>query len=216
MPDYTMARATQVLAQLRTDVRRNLGPIVAHAKRTQSGFLTVPREAFAYIDFLGALYCGYGGSGGGGRRNIATTEKAVAFITEVLGTVDPVYRQHGRLTYEMFRHGTIHVHRPHKLRRRSGATIEFVSYKGSRSNFPILYESRTLRVSHLHPFLFTQPIRYILPLSIYVLYDDLLAAIDAFSARLSSGGTRGGSTLLHNLSSTLNALMEADPTDESW
>ncbi len=216
MPVYTIARAAQILALLRRDVKRNLGPIVAHAKRAQAGFLTVPREVFAHIDFLGALYCGYAGRAGGGHRPIATSRKAVAFITEVLGGVDGAYRQHGRLAYEMFRHGTIHVYRPHLLRRRDGATIEFVSYKGPRSNAPILYESRPLRVSHLHPHLFGRPARYILPLSINVLYDDLLAAIDAFSTAVSSGAARRRTTLLRNLSSTMNALMEADPTKESW
>jgi hypothetical protein len=200
------------------DVKHNLGPIVAHAMRTQrAGFLTVPREVFAYVDFLGALYSGYGGTPKrSGRRSIAQTTKAVAFTVEVLGKVDGAYRRCGRLAYEMFRHGTIHVYRPNLLRRRDGATIEFVSYKGARSNFPILYELRPLRVSHLRPHLFKEPARYILPLSINVLYDDLLAAIEAYSSALSRGETRGGTTLLRNFSSTMSVLMEADPTDESW
>ena len=42
----------------------------------------VVRESIAYIEFCGAIYCGWDGQND---RKISTSKKAIKFITEVLG-----------------------------------------------------------------------------------------------------------------------------------
>src|SRR5262249_55582040 len=74
--------------------------------------------------FLGALHAGYGGEADrAGRRIIATFKKAVEFLNTMVGRIEPLYRRHGAVAYEMVRHGTVDVNRPHSLKRRSDATI---------------------------------------------------------------------------------------------
>lgn len=187
MPDYSLEDVAQGMTALRNSLNDDVLPILqATMRQEKGGYFIIPREVFAYVDFLGALYCGYDGSvDRAGRRRIASWWKAERFLEEVFGGVDPMYQGHGRLAYEMYRHGTIHVFRPHKLARPDGATIEWLAYKGERSNVPVRYATQHFSVSHLEPYLLDAgDNRSVLPLSINVLYQDLFGRY----RRLRTGG----------------------------
>jgi hypothetical protein len=141
----------------------------------------------------------------------------IAFLEEVFGAIDPAYRDHSRLIYEMFRHGTAHVFKPHQLRNPSdSSTIEWVSYVGGRRD-TIPYDERLLQVDHLQPLLL-DPItkRYILPIAINVLYNDLLGAIDRFKYEIRTQYEADDPTLLQHYTRTIKALEEPDDTASSW
>jgi hypothetical protein len=218
--NHTPGDMQRILADLRDDVRRNLEPIVAHAiQHERAGVLTIPREVFALVDFLGALYVGYDGSEDrAGRRRIATPAKAIAFLHEIFGQVDPLYGTHGALVYEMFRHGTVHVYRPNPLRRADGAILEWVIYKGlERQDALVLYGNTALTVAHLQPLcVHAVQRRYLMPLSVNLLYADVMAAIDIYEQEILSRLRQGDDRLLQNFSTTITALMEPENTRCTW
>ncbi len=192
---------------LKASIRNDIGPVVQ--PRPEGGYFAVPRSVLSYVDFLGALYGGYGGdTDRSGRRRIATSEKAIRFIKDVMGEVDELYQRNGVLLYEMFRHGTVHLYRPHELRRSDGRVLSWLAYKGPREHW--VNVPRALKVRHL------QPVRRNgnsdwLPVSITCLYDDLLLAVDVFWRKLQSDPH-----LVANWHSASVALCEPEPTNESW
>lgn len=214
---YTLEDVARGLGNLRNSLRDDVLPILeATADRPEGGYFVIPREVFACIDFLGALYCGYRGERDGRRRRIATTEKAVRFLEEIFGKVDPSYARYGKLAHEMFRHGTVHVQRPNPLKRDDGATIEWVLYKGERRD-RIGYDGQLLTVNHLEPLLFDASVRrYILPVSINTLYNDLIRAIDVYEEEMRSRVAQGDVTLLNNYGETMDALMQPEETTLNW
>lgn len=219
MAPYNLDDVTRGLGNLRRSLEDDLLPVLqATMGRERGGFFIVPREVFAYIDFLGAVYAGYGGEADrAGRRAIATPRKAKRFLAGVLGEVEPVYARYGPVAYDMFRHGTIHVYRPHALKRADGATIEWLAYKGERSNAPCRYERRVLSVSHLQPQEIDAAMqRWIMPLSINLLYEDLQRGIDVYEERMRTEVQAGDLTLLNHYSSAMEALMQPEATDLDW
>lgn len=72
-------------------------------------------------------------------------------------------------------------------------------------------------MSHLEPYLLDAGAnRYVLPLSINVLYQDLLNAIDSYEQELKRRFERGDMTLLNNYRGTLEALFLPDATRLTW
>jgi hypothetical protein len=215
---YTIADVARGLGHVRNSLRDIVSPFLDRTKsRTESGFLVIPREVFTCVDFLGALYGGYGGEMRGRRREIATTDKAVRFLEEMFGKLDAVYTRHGRLAYEMFRHGTVHLQRPNRLRRADGATIEWVLYEGERRGAPILYPRQPARVNHLEPFLIDETANtHALPVSINILFEDVLGAIDLYENELKTAAAKGDVALLTNYGNTMDALMQPEDTTLSW
>ncbi len=218
-PQYTLGDVARALGGLRTSLRDDLLPVVETCgAREPSGCLIIPREVFAYVDFLGALYCGYDGSvDGAGRRKIADSSKAVRFLNEVFGEVDEAYRSHGELVYQMIRHGTVHIFRPHMLRRADGATIEWVTYEGGRRGVTVSYAGETLVVSHIQPLMMdASESRYVLPVSISILLHDLVGAIDVYEAQMNAQHDGGDTTLLERYGSTMAALVQSEATRLNW
>jgi hypothetical protein len=215
---FTTADVAKLLVTLRNSLREDVLPILHVCMgREEGGYFIIPREVFAYTDFLGALYGGYGGEMDGRHRRLATTDKAVKFIEDIFAKADPLYGRYGRHVHEMFRHGTVHVFRPHALRRPDGSTLEWKIHKGPRREFQIDYEGRQMRVNHLEPIVIDAPSRrHILPLSISALYEDLLSAIDVYESELNSGLTRGDPTLLNNYGQTMDALRQPEGTSLTW
>jgi hypothetical protein len=207
------------LKDVRSSLERGVLPsLEACATHGGSGCLVVIREVFAYVEFLGALYGGYAGEMDNRRRKIASGQKSVQFLKEFFGTTDAAYRQHARLIYEMFRHGTVHVSRPHILKRRSdSSTIEWACYIGERQGAPICYEGHPLQVDHLRPLLLDVAAkRYIMSLSIDTLYNDLLSVIERYEGEIRKQYEAGDPTLLQHYTSTIKALLEPDETALSW
>lgn len=219
MPNFTLADVARGLANLRNSLRDDVFPTLQSTiDRPEGGYFIIPREVFAYVDFLGALYCGYDGKADrSGRRIIAAGWKAIRFLEEIFGEVDPIYRNYGRLAHGMFRHGTIHVYRPHALKRPDGATIEWLSYKGKRRNARVSYDGQALSVNHLEPHQHDASAkRYILPLSINTLYEDLVAAITVYESTVKTQHERGDHALLQKYQDTMSALMTPEITELTW
>lgn len=157
------------LKDLKTSAGTDILPIV-NLNKPEGGYLGVPRSILSYVDYLGALYCGYKGEtiGKDKRRNIATTTKAKKFIKDIFGEIYEPYRKYGEIMYEMYRHGTVHLYRPNTLVNRNGKTLEWLAYKGEIKGFT-KYERRTIIVTHLVPMKIHFGERYLLPVSINLL-----------------------------------------------
>lgn len=114
------------LDDLLTSARHDIYPII-QLNNPQGGYFGVPRSVLSYVDYLGALYCGYTGvvrrNRGVSIRQIATSRKAERFIEDVLGNIDVAYRHNGKLLYRMYRHGTVHLYRPNILRIRDNNRV---------------------------------------------------------------------------------------------
>ena len=82
-------------------VQDDFEPAYCAYVNSKTGYFSMLRMLFPFIDFLGSLY-----KGGRGQAN------AVAFIHEYLGRTNEKYRQIGDLMWYVFRHGLIHTHMP--------------------------------------------------------------------------------------------------------
>jgi len=193
---------------LKESIRNDIWPIV-QAGVPEGGYFGVPRSVLSYVDFLGALYAGYSGEKDrSGRRKIATPDKAVRFIREILKEVDDLYARNGVLLYEMYRHGTVHRYEPHQLRRSDGRVLSWLPYKGSREDW--VNVPHALKVRHLQPVSRGENSDW-LPVSITCLYDDLVLALDVFWEKL-----QRDPKLVANWHSASAALCEPEDTKGSW
>jgi hypothetical protein len=77
-------------------------PLRAHERENRGGFLSISRQVFCYIDYLGAL-------AGNGKNS---TDSAVSYMETYFVRVNDDYRDKSRLMYEMWRHGTVHEYDP--------------------------------------------------------------------------------------------------------
>ena len=102
-----LSRVAQGTEDLRSSLEYGVQPSLRACVQHGGGgcLLVLIRKVFAYVEFLGALWGGPPARWIGRRRRIAKGRKSVTFLEEVLGAIDLAYRDHGRLIYEMFRHG---------------------------------------------------------------------------------------------------------------
>jgi hypothetical protein len=111
--DYTLADAKQFL----------LDDFIKVLKRTKYHYVErKPRKSIGYgffepillclcwCDFLGALYCGDGKSIREG--GLGNTKRSEIFINDVLGAINPDYRQVSADLIKIYRHGTVHAYAP--------------------------------------------------------------------------------------------------------
>ena len=77
-------------------------PLRTHEKEGRGGFLSISRQVFCYIDYLGAL------SSDG--KN--TSGNAVAYMEKYLVRANSAYSGKSNLMYSMWRHGTVHEYDP--------------------------------------------------------------------------------------------------------
>lgn len=206
------------------DIRRSLDDLIESARfdihpiiqlnNPQGGYFGVPRSVLSYIDYLGALYCGYAGVRRGTIRQIATSQKAEQFIEDVLGNIDIAYRNNGKLLYRMYRHGTVHLYRPNILKRNDNRIIIWVSYKGNRVD-RIPYDNRVIDAQHVVPQNWSAT-EDILPVSINCLYNDLVDAIGRYYDMVEDEVNRGITRLQANYSNVVDALLLPDDTNLTW
>lgn len=112
---------------------------------------------FIHIDLLGYLYSG----------TESTTTNAVKFLREYLGKVDSTYKEVGGLLYHLLRHGLIHRFIPKRLKLNNGTILDFQ------------YTLDMNRAGHLKMVEIQGAKK--LSISLSLLYDDLLSAIDLFT-----------------------------------
>lgn len=208
---HTIKEIERGLNDLKISAKTDIFPII-NANKPEGGYFGVPRSVLSYVDFLGALYGGYGGEtiGKTKRRNIATTRKAKTFLKDIFGEIYEPYREFGEIMYEMYRHGTVHLYRPNTLINEKGDILEWLTYKsgdkGERAGFT-KYESKVIYVHHTIPQRFAYG-RHIFPVSINLLYDDLLSAIDLYFDKL-----KKDKDLVKKYSEVIDALALPEKTD---
>lgn len=174
-------RVDRAINNLISSVNTDIQPII-QPNRPEGGYFGVPRMVLCYIDFLGLLFAGWSGKKkkNGNRDDFATPHKAKDFIKKVLSQVDELYRVNGDLLYDMYRHGTVHIYSPQKLSSKEfpNKTIEWLVYKGDREQWDY-YENKAVKFRHLQIIEWEKD-RFILPVSIVVLYRDLLVSIGLY------------------------------------
>ncbi len=175
-------RIDRIINDLVTSINADVSPIIQPTK-SEGGYFGVPRMVLCYIDFLGLLLSGWSGRKNkktGNKEDFATSKKAKTYIKKVLSQVDELYGENGDLFYDMYRHGTVHIYSPKKMASRTeqNKTIEWLIYKGDREQWDY-YENRSVKFRHLKIIEWEKD-RFMLPISIFVLYKDLLVSIDLY------------------------------------
>lgn len=198
------------LDDLKRSAETDIKPII-NIGSSEGGYFGVTRSVLSYVDYLGALYGGYDGSvDRSGRRKIATPKKATTFIKDIFGQIYRPYSLYGELMYKMYRHGTVHLYRPHTLKNPKGEVLEWLTYKGGDSERKgyLKYEHKLIFVHHMIPQRFAYE-RHVFPVAIDLLYEDLLLGIDLYLEKI-----KKSETLAKNYSDVINALLL--PEDSSW
>jgi len=111
--DYTLAEAKKFLRKdfLRALERTKYLYVERKPKKSIGrGFFEPILLCLCWCDFLGALYCGDGKSVRDG--GLGNTRRSEIFINEVLGTINPGYRQVSADLIKIYRHGTVHAYAP--------------------------------------------------------------------------------------------------------
>jgi len=111
--DYTLAEAKSFLHSDFAKVLKRTKYLYIERKPRKSigyGFFEPILLCLCWCDFLGALYCGDGKSVREG--GIGSTKRSKIFIDDVLGTVNPHYRQVSKDLIKVYRHGTVHAYAP--------------------------------------------------------------------------------------------------------
>jgi len=213
--------ANYILSDLKGSVIDDVWPCL-NLGRKEGGVFGVPRLVLAYVDYLGVLYHGSDGSSvdGAGRRIFTKSEYAKTFLVEIFGAAHKDYKKYGRLLYDMYRHGTVHLYEPLTFRNSgTGQTIEWSVSKQEIETTPPkrflgISQPWNLGVFHLIPTkkpAQTDPNVWVLPVSINCLYFDLLAALDIYATRLVKEPD-----LADRFQKTINALLIPEKTSLLW
>lgn len=176
--------------ELKDQIFLEVAPLLYIGQET-GGYFGVTRQVLCLVNFLGALYCGYTPEARRLKQDIGPSSKALKFIKDVLGDIDPAYKSlEGEYFYEMYRHGLVHLYQPKSLKLGNGKLLKWMIYKGGREFhtevFYIASKKYTVQnVKHLG--ILHDPINNgsdYLAISITCLYKDLLTSIDSFYERI--------------------------------
>ncbi len=176
------SRINRIINDLATAINTDISPIIQPGK-PEGGYFGVPRTVLCYTDVLGLLYSGWSGrtNKDANKVDFATPQKAKIYIKKVLSQVDELYGKNGDLLYDMYRHGTVHLHSPKKMVSITdhNKTIEWLIYKGDREQWDY-YENRAVKFRHLEIIEWEKD-RFMLPVSIVILYRDLLVSLELYN-----------------------------------
>lgn len=178
----------ELLIQTKQEIENLIRPT-----KKQGGYFVVTRQILCMVDFLGATHSGYPLSE---RRNdprgerIATSKKAIKFITTFFEPKLTYQSQTVENLYEMYRHGLVHLYQPRFLRLNSKRVLKWFFYKGKRNKKRMTVDSPQgriifLNVSHLQ-MLTKDPNKktYYLPICIDALYEDFEQATIRYKDKL--------------------------------
>lgn len=155
------------------------------------GYFGVTRHILCFFDFLSALYSGYDGKDKyrNGAMKISKSTNVKQFMDEVLGKIDPIYKENGKYLYAMYRHGLVHLYQPRTIKLKNGRLLKWAAYKGGRERVKEVFKSDkeifTAEIKHLG--IITDPrdsSSDLLTVSINCLYKDLLSVIDLYKSLL--------------------------------
>jgi len=118
--------------ELKEQIFLEIAPIL-HIGQDTGGYFGVTRQVLCLVNFLGALYCGYSPEEKKENQDIGPSSKALEFIEDILGNIDPAYKsKEGKYLYEMYRHGLVHLYQPKTLKFKNGRLLKWMIYKGGR------------------------------------------------------------------------------------
>jgi hypothetical protein len=204
MPLKTQMTGTEIDDYLRKDllqsVINDVGPCL-NLSKSEGGYFGVPKLVMSYVDYLGALYHGYGGEVDTrtGRRIIAKGVYAKKFLRDVFGKIDINYQKSADLLWDMYRNGPMHLYEPMKLQN-SGNAIVWIIHKGGRTS-----------PDHLVPVFSPTDNVWALPISIKCLYDDLKEAIQSYATMIATDPN-----LEQAFRRTADALKIPETTNLQW
>jgi len=141
------------------------------------------RQVMAYIEFCGAIYCGWTEKNRKGQfetGKVTTSDKAIRFIEDVMGNIDTNYNRNGRLFYCMFRHGSTHLLRPHQIKRKKSKFLfSWQWYSGRRKHQLKIANGSEITIRHLQLYKESSK-EYVLPVSFECIINDTYNAMVDF------------------------------------
>lgn len=177
--DHTAKELEKIEKHTLRSFDNDVWPLFDHSQKfsQRNKFLCfgIIRQVMAYIEVCGAIHCGWEEKNNKGKfdtRRIATSDKAIRFIEEILGgSIDSYYKTNGRLFYVMYRHGSTHLLRPHRIKsKKTGNLNSWRWYSGERKASFDLGNGVAVNIRHLH--LIKRANCYELPVSISCICKD--------------------------------------------
>lgn len=111
--NHTAEELTRIKNHLLASLSHDAGTLLSQWCNKENVFnFGIIREIMAYIEVCGAIYCGWDGIND---KKVTTSKKAITFIKKKMGGIDPNYKKNGELFYGMYRHGSTHLSRPHRI-----------------------------------------------------------------------------------------------------
>lgn len=211
----------EAAAHLRVEVtntaNREVRPLLTLADG-QPGYFNVVRAVLSDTDYLGALYSGWPEAPN--VRQVATTAKAVRFIEEVYAaaTANADYAAHGKLLYNVFRMGTVHLREPKTFDNPISSTpfLSWVLMDGQTGQLEPAFGGDAIQHLKLKPAI-VNPDETLLPVSVRQLFEDFLLAVGHYAAALDHERGAGGATpLLDRWKESADAIVAKESTDLTW
>lgn len=207
--------------EMKTLVEDEIKPCLSIGVANRGGFFSVPMLVLSCVDYLGALYSGWQPSerDHNGRPIFTSSVKAVRYLHDVFGEVFPEYKKQGRLLWEIYRHGTVHLNEPKALQN-GKKTISWYIFKGNWKERMIVGKVPTgigksvemSFLSHIVPIEITGlPDEWIMPVCTTCLYEDLLGSLDVYSQMIQKDPT-----LEDKFRNTVNEMVKPDQTNITW
>lgn len=204
--------------EVKEQIFLEIAPIL-YIGQSVGGYFGVTRQILCFVDFLGALYCGYSEKEKKEdikkykRVLISKTEKVEKFIIEFLGTeIDSKYSEHGKVFYQMYRHGLVHLYQPKTIKQKNGRILKWAIYKGGRECHPEGFDTQGGKFTipnarHLDIVVDPRDKKDdLMTISITCLYKDLLTAIDKFYSKIE----KNGNNEIGKWRETANAILESE------
>ena len=167
------------------------------------------------IDYVGALYAGWNGHD---RRQIATTAKAVDFLTDAVARATglPSYNTHGQHLVEIYRMGLVHLRAPKIFTAPNRSTAELTwALMDDRAGELIQTPTGPVTANHLFPVPLSRD-RTALPVSVVALHEDFLVSCEWFATQLEHEAGSAATVLIDRWRSTADALAQPEATLLCW
>lgn len=160
------------LKRLRQSIFDDVKNVLKYHEETDvGGYHGIPRQVFCYVDHLGKIVYGKGG-----------TEEAIHFINDYF---PEKYKDKSELIYEMWRHGTVHSYEP-KTIEKDDKVLTWLSNISS---------NKIERNSHL--WVLKRPEQkghniFYLKINVNQLVDDLIVSLDRLANELKKSSDKAG------------------------
>lgn len=196
---------------LKTACQNDILPAI-QIGQSEGGYFSVPRLVLSCVDYLGALYCGWKSTEctRSGRPRFTASSKAIRYLEEIFGQVFGEYRVRGKLLWEIYRNGTVHLNEP-KVLKNGANTIKWYLFKGNLTE-RMHVRTGIGQVSHLIPVPSPgHPNDWFLPVGISCLYQDLQDSLNKYADLIQTNPT-----LEDAFRSAMNEIVKPEPTNITW